>query len=29
MRYGFQMMGEGTINAKKANQSPKNSGQKT
>ena len=29
MRYGFQMMGEGTVNAKKANQSPKNSGQKT
>jgi len=29
MRYGFQMMGEGPVNAKKANQSPKNSGQKT
>jgi cardiolipin synthase len=29
MRYGFQMMGEGTGNAKKANQSLKNSGQKT
>ena len=29
MRYGFQMMGEGTVNAKKANQSPKNYGRKT
>jgi cardiolipin synthase len=29
MRYGFQMMGEGTVNAKKPNQSPNNSGQKT
>jgi len=29
MRYGFQMMGEGTVNAKKTNQSSKNSGQKT
>jgi cardiolipin synthase len=29
MRYGFQMMGEGTVNAKKANQSPKNSDRKT
>jgi len=29
MRYGFQMMGEGTVNAKKANQSEKNSGRKT
>ena len=29
MRYGFQMMGEGTVNAKRPNQSPKNSGQKT
>ena len=29
MRYGFQMMGEGTVNAKKASQSPKNYGRKT
>jgi cardiolipin synthase len=29
MRYGFQMMGEGTVNAKKANQSRKNYGRKT
>jgi len=29
MRYGFQMMGEGTISAKRANQSSKNSARKT
>jgi len=29
MRYGFQMMGEGTVNAKRPNQSSKNSARKT